>query len=91
MQGKEAISDVVVSKATGRFISVIAVPVMNDSGNVLGMLQRDYDLSVLQDFVKKCADEQTRVFIIDKQGKLLAHSEQAVEKDADRIDMVSSP
>lgn len=38
MQGKEAISDVVVSKATGRFISVIAVPVMNDSGNVLGML-----------------------------------------------------
>mgnify|MGYP003586745736 CR=1 FL=1 len=89
MQGKEAISDVVVSKATGRFISVIAVPVMNDSGNVLGMLQRDYDLSVLQDFVRKCADEQTRVFIIDKQGKLLAHSEQAVEKDADRIDMNS--
>ena len=44
MAGKESISDVVISKATGRFISVIAVPVLNAQKQPIGMVQRDYDL-----------------------------------------------
>ncbi len=86
MAGKESISDVVISKATGRFISVIAVPVLNAQKQPIGMVQRDYDLGVLADFVKSAADEHTMVFIIDRQGKLLAHSMKAVEKEEDRAD-----
>ncbi|EKU72199.1 methyl-accepting chemotaxis protein [Selenomonas sp. F0473] len=86
MAGKESISDIVVSKATGRFISVIAVPVFNEQKQVVGMVQRDYDLGVLADFVKAAADEHTSVLIIDRQGKLLAHSDRTVEKEEDRRD-----
>jgi len=39
MAGKESISDVVISKATGRFISVIAVPVLNAQKQPIGMVQ----------------------------------------------------
>lgn len=86
MQGKEEISPVLISKATGRFITVLAVPVLNQDGKVTGMLQRDYDLSVLQEFVKSQSDETKQVFIVDKEGKLLVHSAKKVETEADRVD-----
>ncbi|WP_315305417.1 methyl-accepting chemotaxis protein [Selenomonas noxia] len=86
MAGKESISDVVISKATGRFISVIAVPVLNAQKQPIGMVQRDYDLGVLADFVKSAADDHTSVLIIDRQGKLLSHSGRKVEKEEDRTD-----
>ena len=86
MAGKESISDIVVSKATGRFISVIAGPVFNEQKQVVGMVQRDYDLGVIADFVKAAADEHTRVFIIDSHGKDLADSEVKIEKEEDRTD-----
>ena len=86
MAGKESISDIVVSKATGRFISVIAVPVFDAQKKVVGMVQRDYDLGVIADFVKAASDEHTRVFIIDSHGKDLADSEVKIEKEEDRRD-----
>ena len=86
MAGKESISDIVVSKATGRFISVIAVPVFDAQKKVVGMVQRDYDLGVIADFVKAASDEHTRVFIIDSHGKDLADSEVKIEKEEDRTD-----
>ena len=86
MAGKESISDVVISKATGRFISVIAVPVLNAQKQPIGMVQRDYDLGVLADFVKSAADDHTSVLIIDRQGNLLSHSGRKVEKEEDRTD-----
>ena len=87
MEGREAISEVLVSKATGHFISVIEVPVKDKKGQVLGIVQRDYDLSVLGDFVQSQADEQTQVIIIDAQGKLLAHSAKSVASEEDRTDV----
>lgn len=86
MSGKEAISEVLVSKATGHFISVIEVPVKGQSGQTVGIVQRDYDLSVLGEFVESQSDDQTQVVIIDAQGKLLAHSAKEVAKEEDRID-----
>ncbi|WP_371361873.1 Methyl-accepting chemotaxis protein McpA [Sporomusa rhizae] len=89
MQGKEVVSEVVVSRATGRFVTVFGVPVVNKSGLVTGLLQRDYDLSVLQEFVKSQSDGKIRVFIVDREGKLLADSAKKVETEADRVDITS--
>ena len=86
MSGKESISDVLVSKATGKFITVIEVPVKSENGQVIGLVQRDYSLDVLEDFVKAQADDITNVLIIDRQGKLLSHSARPVTKEEDRID-----
>ena len=86
LSGKEAISEVVVSLATGRFISVIEVPVLDDSGKSIGLVQRDYDLSELQEFVHSLATEQNYVLILDKSGKMIAHSARRMEKEEDRTD-----
>ena len=86
MGGAESISDVLVSKATGHFIAVVQVPVKDGSGKPIGLVQRDYDLSFLQDFVKTQATETTSVRILDRSGKLLAHSEKPVASEADRTD-----
>ena len=86
LNGKEAISEVVVSLATGRFISVIEVPVFDDSGKSIGFVQRDYDLSELQEFVHSLATDQNYVLILDKRGKIIAHSSRRMEKEEDRTD-----
>lgn len=86
MAGREAISEVVVSLATGRFISVVEVPVINSTGESIGLVQRDYDLGGLQRFVETLATEHTLVVILDRTGRILANSSHAVETDEDRID-----
>ena len=88
MKGNESISDVLVSKATGKFITVIEVPV-KVNGQVVGLVQRDYNLDVLEDFVKKQADDSTRVMIIDRQGKLITHSSKKVANEEDRVDLTN--
>ena len=41
MQGKEYISEVLVGKSTGHFISVLEVPVKDDNGKPIGIVQRN--------------------------------------------------
>ena len=86
MKGKESISEVVVSLATSRLISVIEVPVFSPSGQVVGLVQRDYDLSELQEYVYTLATRETYVMILDKQGKMIAHSAKMIETEEDRTD-----
>ena len=86
IQGEENISDVIVSKATGKLIVVIALPVRDESGNIIGILQQNYDVSVLRDLVMKLADDATSVFIIDREGKLLAHSGREITSEEERTD-----
>ncbi len=87
MSGKEAISEVLVSLATGRFISVVEVPVLSDEGKPIGLVQRDYNLLGLQMFVRSLSTTHTRVLILDKEGKLLAHSSHLIQTEADRTDV----
>ena len=86
LKGNEAISEVIVSLATGRFISVLEVPVLDNNGNVIGLVQRDYELAELQAFVKSLAVDRTNVLILDKEGRIIAHSARKMEKDEDRTD-----
>ena len=87
MRGNENVSDVIVSKTTGLSIVVIEVPVKNSAGNVIGMLQRNYNISVLDDIVNSQSDNDTEIFILDRHGKLVAHSGVQIKSEEDRIDM----
>ncbi len=89
MKGNEDVSEVVVSKATGKAIVVIEVPVKDDGGKIIGMIQRNYNISVLSDFLKSEADDHTELAIFEGNGKLLAHSSKTISKDEDRVDMSS--
>ena len=87
MKGNEYVSEVVVSKTTGLAIVVIEVPVKNSAGQVIGMIQRNYNITALSDLLKEAVDDHTELAIFESNGKLLAHSSIMIEKDEDRIDM----
>ena len=88
MKGNEYISEVVVSKTTGMAIVVIEVPVKNPDGKVIGMIQRNYNISTLSELLKEEAAEKegTELAIFESNGKMLSHSSLTIEKDEDRID-----
>lgn len=86
MSGREFISEVIVSLTTNRFISVIEVPVLGQDGRPIGFLQRNYDLIELQDFVHNLSDPSTQVIILDKDGKIVAHSSRTMKTEEDRTD-----
>ena len=86
MSGKESMSGVITSMASGRAICVVEVPILDNDEKIIGMIQRNYDLLGLQMFVNSLASKHTRVVILDREGKLLAHSSRQVATEADRID-----
>ncbi|MBQ6297824.1 MAG: HAMP domain-containing protein [Selenomonadaceae bacterium] len=86
MKGNEYISEVVVSKTTGLAIVVIEVPVKNSDGQVIGMIQRNYNISSMTELLKKEADDSTELAIFESNGKLVSHSSMEIEKEEDRID-----
>ena len=79
MHGKECISDVLISLANNRLITVLEVPVFDENNVAVGMVQRDYDLDALQKYVQALATPRTRVMITDSVGNLVAHSGSAIE------------
>ena len=87
MNGNEYVSEIIVSKTTGLAIVVIEVPVKNSAGQVIGMIQRNYNISALSDLLKEAADDHTELAIFESNGKMLAHSSLGIDKDEDRIDM----
>ncbi len=86
MKGNETVSEVVVSKTTGLAIAVIEVPVKDD-GKVIGMIQRNYNISTLSDFLTKAANDNTALAIFESNGKMVSHSARKIEKEEDRVDM----
>ena len=87
MKGNEYVSEVVVSKTTGLAIVVVEVPVKDSDGKVIGMIQRNYNVSALERILKDDADETTELAIFESNGKLVSHSSIKIDKDEERLDM----
>ena len=87
MQGNEYVSEVIVSKTTGKAITAIEVPVKSADGKIIGMIQRNYNISALTNLLRKEADSDTELAIFESNGKLMSHSTMQIEKEEDRIDM----
>ena len=78
---KVAVSDIVVSKSAGNRIVLIIVPVIDpDTGELLGTLQRSFDLNVLHEFLASNVDYG---YIVDTTGTVAAHSQHAITPDDD--------
>ena len=86
MQGESNMSEVLVSLATGSLIDVIIAPIRDENGAVIGAVQRDYGLGVLGEFVNEAATGDSRVAIIESNGKLMALSGQTVASEEERTD-----
>ncbi|MCR5403009.1 MAG: methyl-accepting chemotaxis protein [Butyrivibrio sp.] len=79
MAGNAYVSDVITSASTGLRQCTIAVPVYGDGGkNVIGIIQRNYDLNEFHKFLAAEADD---AFIVDRTGKVAAHSQYEITPD----------
>lgn len=86
MQNKQAISNVLLGRATNQLIVVLAVPI-TVGGKVAGVIQGSIFLDVLSEYTKKVSSEGTIAFIVDSEGKILAHpDDQKVKERKDLSD-----
>ena len=79
MQGRDFVSDVILSMSTGEMIIVLEVAVKDELQKPIGMLQRNINLKALQQFVETQDDEEISVIIIDREGKIIAYSDKIMD------------
>ena len=74
VQGKEFISDPIISKVDGSMIMVIAVPVKNAAGSIIGVLCTVKDATALSnDIIDITYGETGYAYIVSKDGTIIAH------------------
>lgn len=86
---KTYISDVIISKTSGKPAVVIATPIHDASGSPIGLLAGTLDLAVLENYRSQVTIGQTGyAFITDSMGAVLAHSDpKMAEERTDISDM----
>ena len=76
MKGRSYVSDIITSMATGKMVIIIEVPVFNEAGTPIGMIQRNFDLTALQDYVTMFDDSEVYVVIMDRMGRIIVNSDE---------------
>ena len=84
MRGRDFISDMIVSRSTGKSIVVVEVPVKDELNRPIGMLQRNLDMASLQKFISEQDTSEISVIIMDRQGKTIVHSDKSLNFDFER-------
>ena len=74
MKGRTYVSDIISSMSTGSMIVVVESPVRNAEGKPIGMVQRNFDLSVLEEFIKNLDEEDSYIILMDRRGHVIATS-----------------
>jgi methyl-accepting chemotaxis protein len=74
MQGQNAISDPMISKTTGKIVVVIAAPIKNDQGQVVGVLTLSRDGSELCEITADITyGKSGKAYMVNKEGTIVAH------------------
>lgn len=86
--GRIYISDVVVSRSTGKAITVVAVPIY-DAEEIIGVLGASIDLTKVDHFITTYNYEKAGyAFIVDKNGKIIIHpNEEYIDSILDISDL----
>ncbi|MBD3879714.1 MAG: diguanylate cyclase, partial [Quinella sp. 1Q5] len=74
MKGRTYVSDVISSMSTGKMIIAVEAPVRNAEGKPIGMVQRNFDLAALEDFIKIIDEEDIYIVLMDRRGHVIANS-----------------
>lgn len=90
LKGKTYISEVLVGKSTGKATIFPITSIYDYNGNVIGTMQRAYDLEALHDFLAAAVDSSKgeEAFILDREGNVIGHS--GHEIDATAMDNLSN-
>jgi methyl-accepting chemotaxis protein len=89
LQGQNTLSEPIISKTTGKMVVVIAAPIKNDQGQIVGVLTLSRDGSELSDIINDVTyGKSGKAFMINKQGTTVAHSDQEkVIKEENTIEL----
>ncbi len=86
LSGKdEAISEVTFSKNSNRFVVNLATPVRNEAGTVIGVMQGSITLTKISEFVTNLSTNGNIAYVVDSEGKILAHPDATQVKE--RVNM----
>ena len=72
MNGQPYMSDVITSASTGTRQVTFAAPVKDAAGNCYGIVQRNFNLDDIHEFL---AEESEDAFIVDRTGLVAAHAQ----------------
>ena len=75
MKGRNYVSDIIASMSTGKMVIVIESPVLNLEDKAIGMVQRNFDLAVLQEYVQTLDDNESSIIIMDRTGRIIVNSD----------------
>jgi len=82
----ETISEANFSKNTKQFVVSMAIPIQaNLNSPITGVMQSSVSLAKLSEFINKLSTNGTVAFIIDSDGKILAHTDENLAQE--RTDM----
>jgi methyl-accepting chemotaxis protein len=85
-QKNTVISDVLISKTTGKPAAVIAIPIFNSNNQFQGIMGATLDLSALEEMRSKITIGQTGyAFITDTQGQILAHPDKKIVEERQNV------
>ena len=85
--GTANLSEVSVSKTTGSRIVVPAVPIYDEDGKTpIGTVTRNFDISILHDFLAAEADSHQQLLICGVNGVVIADSKQEITADMEDDD-----
>ncbi|OOM74953.1 methyl-accepting chemotaxis protein PctC [Clostridium puniceum] len=87
---KTCISDVLISKTTGKPAVVIANPIFSEQGEFIGIVAGTLDLSVIEDMRNKIKMGETGyAYITDSKGQILAHPDEKMAAERTNVLEVS--
>ncbi|WP_373657494.1 methyl-accepting chemotaxis protein [Sporomusa acidovorans] len=90
MQGADdVVSDVLIGQTNGHPMVILATPVKNQSGSVIGAIQGSLDLTTLSGFIAERSKEGDTAYIVDREGKILAHPDSAVVDERKDVNQLS--
>lgn len=75
MRGNNFVSDVILSMSTGKMIVVLTVPIKNEDSEIVGLMQRNFNLSAFQNFVETQDNAEISIIILDRNGKVIVNSD----------------
>ena len=85
-QKKTVVSDVLISKTTGKPAIVIAVPIFSDQGELQGILGATLDLASIEEMRGKITLGKTGyAFVTDSKGQILAHPDKAMVEERTNV------
>ncbi|KGG80502.1 hypothetical protein Y919_05835 [Caloranaerobacter azorensis H53214] len=76
---RTVISDILISKTTGKPSLAIVTPIFDSDNKMIGILGAFVDLSTIENFRKEIAIGKTGfAFVVDSEGKVLAHPDKNI-------------